>query len=143
MMFAIENHNFPSTWHCSLFLRNPVRIAFHLLLREFFDDKRRSPKPVFLWVLRQPITLNRFPYLCPIFHVTFLSSFLGGAEGKGGCDFMVPSDMASSAIRRREKTVCICECQPPPQQFATLATTLFKRTLCHTLCSNAIHGLYP
>ena len=26
----------------ALFLRNPVRIAFHLLLREFFDDKRRS-----------------------------------------------------------------------------------------------------
>ena len=53
-------------------------------IERVFWRQKTKPKPVFLWVLRQPITLNRFPYLCPIFHVTFLSSFLGGAEGNQG-----------------------------------------------------------
>lgn len=94
--------------------------CFHLLFSQYFDNRRREEAfasyfLVVSWkiqgVLRQPITLNRFPYLCPIFHVTFLSSFLCGErrrappknekkKSKRGNDaiFMVPSYMVE---RRR------------------------------------------
>ena len=124
--------------------------CFHLLFSQYFDNRRREEAfasyfLVVSWkiqgVLRQPITLNRFPYLCPIFHVTFLSSFLWRKKGKKGdarwAIFMVPPDMVE-----RTEPYGICECQPQPQQFATLAT-LKKPSVIHYVVMSYIDYCCP